>query len=177
MGVLHPIAATPGIHLRGGSAWDLFSHTLHSIQGSENMPGFRHCTWCSGKGCIACGAEQKKWEKYQANEAKRKAQQDPRDRLKELQNPIVRMIAEATGDDAVLQLNREIAEAEAACDAEYKRQFPDGPKPILSINLNDAKDVALKRDLVANAGNIIAEGGVESFIRKCEEATNARIQD
>lgn len=95
------------------------------------MAGFRHCSWCSGKGCMCCDGERKKWEKQQAAEAKRKAEQDPRDRLRELQAPLLRAITEQMGGpEAVAQLDRDIAEAEAACDAEYARQFPDGPKPI-----------------------------------------------
>ena len=25
------------------------------------MPGFAHCSWCNGKGCMCCDAEEKKW--------------------------------------------------------------------------------------------------------------------
>lgn len=30
------------------------------------LPGFRHCPWCSGRGCIACDAEERKWRERQA---------------------------------------------------------------------------------------------------------------
>lgn len=32
------------------------------------MPGFKHCKWCHGSGCMCCDAEEAKWE---AQEAKR----------------------------------------------------------------------------------------------------------
>lgn len=37
------------------------------------MPGFRHCRWCDGKGCICCDSEQAKWE---AREAERQKERD-----------------------------------------------------------------------------------------------------
>jgi hypothetical protein len=111
------------------------------------MAGFRFCSWCQGKGCMCCDGERVKWEKWQAAEAKRKAEQDPRDRLRELQSPLLKAIAQSQGPEFAAALDREIADAQAACDAEYRRQFPDGPKPIFTAKRGTA-DIALMKSFV-----------------------------
>ena len=178
------------------------------------MPGFRHCHWCNGKGCIACDAEEQKWK------ARKAAEPEPTG------DPVVRLVASLlrTSPGAIEEARRKVADgcdgnpnlipsvpgweadrfrycpgcdgggcprcpdsrasfiraavetapawrpgdirdvrdaaigAEAeragrnldaltedeieaafmpAMDAEYKRQFPDGPKPVASFSLDD----------------------------------------
>jgi hypothetical protein len=81
---------------------------------------------------MCCDAERKKWEKRQRAEAERIAKQDPRERLRELEDPMVRAVTTAMGDEALAILDAQIAEAKAACDAEHARQFPNGPQPIFT---------------------------------------------
>jgi hypothetical protein len=113
-------------------------------KGEVKMPGFRHCSWCHGKGCIACDAEQTKWEARERERAARLAAEDPRARLARLKNPLARAVAQGLGDPAATAaLDAEIAEAEAACDAEYARQFPGGPKPMFTARAGNPLDMEL----------------------------------
>jgi hypothetical protein len=112
------------------------------------MPGFRHCSWCHSKGCMCCDAEQTKWEKAERERTERFATEDPRRKLARLTDPLTRQITEQLGGtEALATLDAEIAQAEAACNAEYRRQFPDGPKPIFSARLDNPGDVALLRQV------------------------------
>ena len=142
------------------------------------MPGFRNCSWCHGKGCMCCEAEQEKWEKKSAAEMERRAKQDPRDRLRELQDPFLRMIVAQHGQHALDALDAEISEAQAACDAEYNRQFPDGPKPILVIKTDDPKDMTYLVPAISDGALQQAfgpgGGGTGEVLRGIEEAKSRR---
>lgn len=181
------------------------------------MPGFRHCPWCQGKGCIACDAEQAKYEAHRAANppptvlefvasllrttpkamlaAKRKVErgcgknprfipdglpgwetsrfrycskcegggcsQCPGERSKFVRAAIKSAPEWRPGDirdvrDAAVKAEADRAsrgkdsstkdEIEAAfmpfMDAEYARQFPNGPIPIFSMSVSDTQIVA-----------------------------------
>ena len=45
------------------------------------------------------------------------------------------------------KIDQEIAREEALLDAEYQRQFPDGPKPIFSARFDSPGDMALLKQV------------------------------
>lgn len=93
---------------------------------------------------MCCDAEQTKWTKAEAERKAREAAEDPRDRLRRLESPLTRQILQQLGDErALAALDAEIADAKAACDVEYARQFPNGPQPIFSISSRDEMSIAL----------------------------------
>lgn len=121
------------------------------------MPGFRHCSWCSGKGCVACDREQAKWEKEEAKRREAHAKRTP-DEIRQSLIDLrwMRDGGEPVGVSLGAQLaigmngrenidreavNRQIAAEEALLDAEYKRRFPDGPKPIFTMERSNPNDI------------------------------------
>jgi hypothetical protein len=44
----------------------------------------------------------------------------------------------------------------AQADADYKSEFPDGPKPLATFRLDDPKDAELAKDLIGMKGLIKA---------------------
>ena len=59
-------------------------------------------------------------------------------------------------------------------EAEYKRQFPDGPKPIATFDMTTKKGIAkAKKAIGAKAINKAfgpGGGGVDEIIKNCEES-------
>lgn len=47
---------------------------------------------------------------------------------------------------------------EAQAQAEYRRQFPEGPQPVLTITFNDPEEVALARTLFLGVRNARSYG-------------------
>lgn len=120
------------------------------------MPGFFRCQWCSGRGCIACDAERTKYEKAEAERVERARKMSPKAKLAELQDPLLRAIVKAEGPAAEARHEALIASVQAAVeaghatmqdalDAEYARQFPNGPTPIFTARTDNPKDMALLR--------------------------------
>ena len=117
------------------------------------MPGFRYCSWCGGKGCVACPGEEKKWAAKAAKTAPKWREPDVRDlRNQALADETKRLEAEiGVTIGSQEEFNRREAEAHAAVeaafkpalDAEYERQFPNGPTPIFTARLDNAKDMEL----------------------------------
>lgn len=125
------------------------------------MPGFRFCHWCHGKGCMCCDTEQARFEAAAKIRAEREAKEDPRHKLARLTDPMTRTLVEQmSGPDGVAALEAEIKAAEAACDAEYERQFPGGPKPIFTAKRSNPDDVALLRSFAGGPAlnRIFADG-------------------
>src|SRR5690348_1993286 len=97
------------------------------------MPGFRHCSWCHGKGCMCCEAEQKKFIERAYAAAPKWRAPDVRDvRDAWLRAEIERGFL--GGDVGIDIMTEEQVEAmfQPALDAEYARQFPDGPQPMFT---------------------------------------------
>lgn len=110
------------------------------------MPGFRYCPWCHGKGCIACDAERKKHEAAEEERAARWAALPPRERLAGLrQQRALSGIAPDRESREWLErkLDAEIASTRSELDAEYDRQFPDGPEPIFVARRDRPGDMDL----------------------------------
>lgn len=135
------------------------------------MPGFRHCSWCDGKGCMCCDREEKKFaEKALANAPKWRAGdiRDIRDAWVEAElNRRFRGLDAMTPDE-VEELFK------PALDAEYARQFPNGPQPIFTATLGNASDMALLKS-VFGRGNLEAAfgpdgGGMERIEQQAGEA-------
>jgi hypothetical protein len=69
---------------------------------------------------------------------------------------------------------------EAELDKEYKRQFPDGPKPIATFKTDDPVDLA--RAVKAIGGDALAKafgdggGGVQEIINNCLQATKDQLK-
>jgi hypothetical protein len=125
---------------------------------------------------MCCDAERKKWEKRQRAEAERIAKQDPRERLRELEDPTVRAVTMAMGDEAVAVLDAQIAEAKAACDAEYARQFPNGPQPIFTAKRASGPDMDLLKQVFGRAKLEAAFGDGGGGMPRIEaEAEKARL--
>jgi len=122
------------------------------------MPGFRHCSWCYGKGCVACDREQAKWEKAEAERKEKHAARsidEVRQSLIDLQwmrdggpphcvSPGAQL---AVGMNDRQNLDIEaigalIAAEQAVLDAEYARQFPNGPQPIFVAHSNNPQEMA-----------------------------------
>lgn len=108
------------------------------------MPGFRHCSFCHGKGCTGCDVEQKRFiEKAYASAP------DWRDPdIRDIRDAWVRaefergMIGGGVGLDVMTE--EQVEELfKPALDAEYARQFPDGPKPIFTARTDSPDDIRL----------------------------------
>jgi hypothetical protein len=120
------------------------------------MPGFRYCQWCSGKGCMCCEAEQKKFAEKAAKSAPRFRDPDVRDvrdaALRAETERLVTMIG-VVGSGIYDQASFNRAETEAhaaveaafkpALDAEYARQFPNVPEPIFTARMDNPEDMEL----------------------------------
>lgn len=222
------------------------------------MPGFRHCPWCNGKGCICCAAEQAKHEKAEAErrtaekidrakrvemtEARRTAQlADPayqewainrirpeearpflwdgggfrycpacdgagcktcpesergfllgaianaiwwkQDRLdvRDLRDAVVRTEAgrREAGEPRSLSEDQIEAALKPALDAEYARQFPDGPQPIFTARRDNPVDMALLKKVFGPEKLAEAFGpggeGMAEIERNAEAAQRAKV--
>jgi hypothetical protein len=128
-------------------------------EGGRTMSGFRHCSWCHGKGCMCCDAEQAKWEEAEAKRKEAHANRTPAEICQSLVDlkwirhggPIVgvslgaQLAIASTGRDNLDMeaIDREIVKEEALLDAEYDRQFPNGPEPIFTVRRSNPKDMEL----------------------------------
>jgi hypothetical protein len=113
------------------------------------MPGFRYCQWCSGKGCMCCDAEEKKWRDRVIANAPKWRESDVRDvRDAVIESEILR------GYQSMLSVNEhgridaltpdEVEAAfKPALDAEYARQFPNGPTPMFTARRDNPGDMEL----------------------------------
>lgn len=136
------------------------------------MPGFRYCQWCSGKGCIACDAEEKKWNERAAARAPAWRQPDIRDvRDAVIESELQRAYQPGLAVDARGRIDAltpgEVEEAlKPLLDAEYARQFPSGPEPIFTARTDNPGDVELlkkvfSREAIEHAFGPDGEGMVE----------------
>ncbi len=109
------------------------------------MPGFHHCSWCHGKGCMCCDTEEAKWNARERERIDRESKEDPRAKLARLEEPMLRSLlaSQYDGTETIAELDRQITAAKAACDAQYAIQFPDGPTPIFAARTGNAKDMEL----------------------------------
>jgi hypothetical protein len=139
------------------------------------MPGFRHCSFCYGKGCIACDAEQKKFVEAAYAAAPKWRDPDSRDvrdhwiRAEQLRG----FIAGGVGLDVMTEEQVEAA-FQPALDAEYDRQFPNGPQPIFTARTGNTDDLALLKTVVSSG--VLREafgpdgGGIAEIDRRASEA-------
>lgn len=135
------------------------------------MPGFRYCSWCSGKGCVACPGEEKKWAAKAAASAPKWRDADVRDlRNQALADETRRLEAEigvTIGTQEEFRRREYEAHAavekafEPALDAEYKRQFPNGPTPIFIARTGNAADMELLKSVAHRSvlEAVFGEGG------------------
>lgn len=152
------------------------------------MPGFRFCSFCNGKGCIGCDAEERsyakkamanapQWRKPDIRDVRNQALRDETKRLESLIGVTI-----STQEEFREIESRAHAEIEAAfkpaLDAEYARQFPGGPKPIFTVNrANSAEMAELKNVFGCEALEkaFAPDGrGMEEILENCD-AANARL--
>lgn len=144
------------------------------------MPGFRYCQWCSGKGCIACDAEQKKWEAAAAARAPSWRQPDVRDvRDAVIESELARgfrpgLAVDGHGRIDALTPDEVEAALKPLLDAEYARQFPNGPEPMLVVRRDNPEDMELlkkvfHREAIEKAFGP-GGGGMEEIERNAAEA-------
>lgn len=142
------------------------------------MPGFRHCSWCDGKGCICCDAEQKKFVAKAYAEAPKWREPDIRD----VRDAWVKaeMMRGFRGLD---RLTKDQVEEmfQPALDAEYARQFPSGPQPIFTASLDNPKDRDLMKQVFGREAleRAFGEGGrgvaeIEENVAKAREEQAAK---
>ena len=161
-------------------------------KGNDRMPGFRDCSWCHGKGCMCCDAERQKWEKAEAVRLAKHAMRTPDEIRQSLVD--LRWIRNGGRQDGVslgtvmavgingrdgfdmAKIDAEIAKEEVLLDAEYARQFPNGPQPIFTAKAGSPSDMQLLKH-VAHADVLTAafgpNGGGMAEIQK--RATEARL--
>jgi hypothetical protein len=135
------------------------------------MPGFRFCSWCQGKGCMCCAAEEAKYVKKSFANAPKWREPDIRDvRNQALMDETKRLDSLIGTTISSQEQFREIeaqahAEIEAAFKpalvAEYARQFPGGPKPIFTMERGNPDDAALLRQVIAGGEAEEIEGRAE----------------
>ena len=150
------------------------------------MAGFRYCGWCNGKGCVACPGEEKKWQKKAAESAPKFRQPDVRDlRNQALLDETRRLEAEiGVTISSQEEFSRLEAEAHAAVeaafkpalDAEYKRQFPDGPVPMFTGRRGNAKDMELLKTVLHRTVIEAAFGDGGRGMEEIEERADAARQ-
>jgi hypothetical protein len=123
---------------------------------------YSNCKWCQGRGCLACPGEKKKAEE---KEAERRLNKNP---LSEDAARFAGLVLDAVNSQEShfgnrvepvsftqpnqLRYENGIYRDCPKCrgigcvscpeevDAEYKRQFPDGPKPIATFTYDDLRD-------------------------------------
>ena len=109
------------------------------------MPGFRHCHWCRGRGCIACDAEEKKWNEARDREYAARFPNGPEpDFVARRDNPDdMQLLATFAHADVLRQIyangRTPEADAELARRIDEARLIPAARK-ILSPNEQDAND-------------------------------------
>ena len=101
---------------------------------------------------MCCEGEKAKFEKREAERLKSEAAKDPRVKLRELEDPMTRaLVAQMSGEDGLRILDKKIEEAKTECDAEYARQFPNGPQPIFTANRSNGADMHLLKSALRGA--------------------------
>lgn len=118
------------------------------------MSGFRYCPWCHGGGCMCCDAEEKKFKaKVAANAPKWRAPdvRDLRDAVVQAEfergmTPGIRAISPSR-IDALTESEVESA-FKPLLDAEYDRQFTNGPEPMLTIKTSDPASMDLLKSVM-----------------------------
>lgn len=109
------------------------------------MAGFRYCKWCDGKGCVGCDTEQKKFAERALAAAPKWRPGDVRDiRDATVQAELERRVRglDSLSEDDVEKVFK------PALDAEYNRQFPNGPQPILTVARGDETGMALLKHVL-----------------------------
>jgi len=122
--------------------------------------GFRYCPTCDGvgAGCVACDGVERQF----ILDAVRDAIWWKKDRpdVRDLRDAVER--AEAAkrnaGDPKALTEDAVEAAFQPALDAEYQRQFPDGPKPMLSFSRTDSTSMALLGAFMGSVKRAISSG-------------------
>lgn len=121
------------------------------------MPGFRFCSWCNGKGCICCDAEEKKFAEKALAKAPKWREPDIRDvrdaallaETKRLESLIGTMIGSQEEFNTMeAEAHAEIeAKFKPELDAEYARQFPDGPTPMFAARLGNPGEMSILKQV------------------------------
>lgn len=135
------------------------------------MSGFRYCQWCDGKGCMCCDAEQKT---FTARALERAPKWRPGD-VRDIRDACVEaeMMHGFRGLDRLTEDQVE-AMFKPALNAEYVRQFPNGPEPMLTIRQGSGTDMELLRHVMHR--NVIEKafgpdgGGMEEIESRAAEA-------
>lgn len=143
------------------------------------MPGFRYCQWCDGRGCVACPGEEKKFTERALASAPSWRDGDIRD----IRDATIRAERQRAflGLDALTEEEIEAA-FKPALDAEYDRQFPNGPQPIFTARTGNAMDMELLKH-VAHADVLTSAfgdsgGGLEEIEDRAAEARSLqRLHD
>lgn len=131
---------------------------------------YNNCKWCQGKGCLACPDEKRKADE---KEAERRLNKNP---LSAEGTRFAGLVADAIDKQpdylgryhepvsfavpSQLRYENGIYRDCPRCrgigcvfcpeevDAEYKRQFPDGPKPIATFHLDNPEEVETVKELL-----------------------------
>lgn len=124
------------------------------------MPGFLLCTWCHGKGCMCCETERARVEKESAAKRAARASRSPDEIRASIEMLRALLAGDRTNPDAEMMMlvfdgifdreaiEAEIAKDQALLDAEYDRQFPNGPTPMLSIKRGDETEMELLKHVL-----------------------------
>lgn len=148
------------------------------------MPGFRYCSWCNGKGCMCCDAEQKKFHEKALASAPKWREPDIRDiRDAVVEAELLRgwqpgLAVDEHGRIDALTPDEVEKAFQPALDAEYARQFPNGPQPIFEAKLDNPDDMALLKSFASPAAlnEMFADGGSpESVAEMLARAEAARL--
>jgi hypothetical protein len=151
------------------------------------MPGFRFCSWCSGKGCICCDAEEAKyaakaaaapkWRPPDIRDVRDQALRDETHRLESLIGKTIGSWGEFQEAEAAAHAEIEAA-FQPALDAEYVRQFPNGPEPMFTARLNNPDDLKLLRQVAGGPAldRAFADGVTNEAVREVgRKLAEARI--
>lgn len=142
---------------------------------------------------MCCDAERAKWEKAEAKQQEAHAKRTPdeiRQSLRDLTwirdgGPTdgvslgAQMAVAMSGRDSfdLEAIKAEIAKDEALLDAEYARQFPDGPKPIFTARRGNPSDMELlKQTFGIDALNRAFGSGGRGMAEIEENAAAARAE-
>ena len=132
---------------------------------------FPYCQWCGGRGCMGCVEEKAKHDA--AEEARKQRRREARAALP-LPDPRPRFDKGIYRDCPHCKgagCDRCTEEA----DAEYKRQFPNGPQPIFTARTDDPRDMELLKFVAG--GDVLQEAfgpdgdGMEEIERRAKAAT------
>jgi hypothetical protein len=121
---------------------------------------YENCKWCKGRGCLACSGEKEKADKQLAE---RRLNKEP---LSETGARLLMAVSQQTGVkiEPTIQVRYEngiyrdcpkcggvgCVSCPAECDAEYARQFPNGPQPIATFDVSTPEGVEGVRGCMAD---------------------------